>query len=288
MLTVLALSLVFPAQSFAKTYPTGLIRTPQTKAALKSVPTKEFTDADGLVPGKATLRGLTGAVEDQGNCGSCWDFALTATLRGSLMTAGKDPGRLSYNYLLNCATDQLGCQGGYFDAAAWLLTPKGAPIYGADGVYRARQSKCQAKPVAGSAVEYRMLGPGGTTPSFRDIAYVVGVLKRPVAVVVAADDSWQQQYWGGKKPWSGCTDQTEDGINHMVMIEGYDCESSVDSNGNCVFDQAGNLPPTVGTWVIRNSWGTAWGDKGYMWSKATNKKGERCNMIGYDAAYFDF
>jgi C1A family cysteine protease len=54
-----------------------------------------------------------------------------------------------------------------------------------------------------------------------------------------------------------------------------------------VFDADGNLPAGVGTWIVRNSWSTMWGDRGYITTKATDKKGNRCNSIATDALYFD-
>jgi len=270
---------------------TGLLRTQESIDFLASAPKKSFTKATVPLPGKYSMRGNAGPVEDQGSCGSCWDFSLTSVLRGTLMMANhKDPGRLSFNYLLNCATEQQGCNGGDFPAAAHFISPKGAPAYGSDGAYTGTAESCQAETPIASATNYHLLGtdlgvnPTGATPSFKDVAYIVGVLHLPVSVDVGATMSWQF-YMGGT--YSGCDSEDPKDINHMVSIEGYDCETSVDASGNCVFDANGNLPAGVGTWLIRNSWGTSWGDQGYITTKATDAQGLRCNAVATDALYFD-
>jgi C1A family cysteine protease len=274
---------------FTKKYPVkhakGYIPSAKNFDFMMSAPRSSFVNTDTSVPSTYSLRGKAGPVEDQGQCGSCWDFSLTSVLRGTWILAGSDPGRLSFNYLLNCATDMQGCDGGDFTAAAWFVSPKGAPAYGSDGgEYTAASGTCvQAAPVA-STVDYKMLGASGTNPSFKDIAYVVGVLHQPVSIDVAADDNWQN-YAGGV--YNGCSDESANDIDHMVVIEGYDCETSVDQSGNCVFDANGNLPNGVGTWLVRNSWGTSWGDNGYITTKATDSSGQRCNAVATDALYYD-
>jgi C1A family cysteine protease len=281
----------YTTRSYSAPHAMGLKRTEASREFLKSARRQSFVDVTP-VPGKFSLRAKAGPVEDQGSCGSCWDFALTSTLRGSWMTgAGQDPGRLSFNYLLNCAKTMDGCSGGDFPAADMLVNPLGAPAYGSDGPYTAKQGQCQEKPVLASSVSYKILGsdlgahPEIPAPSFRDIAYVVGVLHQPVSTDVAVDFRWQM-YGGGV--YNGCSSNiTENDLNHMVVIEGYDCESAVDASGTCQFDADGNLPPGVGTWIIRNSWGTSWGDHGYITTKATDKKGQRCNAVATDALYFD-
>ena len=272
-------SRTYPAQHFK-----GFVRTAKTEEFFLTAPRKSFSSGDGPVPGTTSMREKAGPVEDQGQCGSCWDFSLTSVLRGTWIMAGRDPGRLSFNYLLNCATDQQGCNGGDFNAAAWFVHPKGVPSYGSDGEYTESGGQCVSKPAVADAVAYHMLGAAGGSPSFRDIAYVVGVLHRPVSVDVAVDDNWEA-YANGV--YNLCTDQNINDINHMVSVEGYDCETSVDANGNCAFDAKGNLPPGVGTWLIRNSWGDSWGDSGYITTRATSDSGQRCDMVGNDALYFD-
>lgn len=271
-------------------HPTGLVRMQHSLKFLASTPRVSFVGEGNPVPAKYSLRHQSGPVEDQGQCGSCWDFALTTTLRGTMMTAGNDPGRLSFNYLLNCDKEMMGCGGGDFAAADLLLAPLGAPKYGSDGSYNGFQGKCVPKPAVASAVSYKLLGtdvgahPDAPVPSFQDIAYVVGVLHQPVATDITVIESFQ--YYGGGT-YNDCRDSDPRDINHMVVIEGYDCEKSVDKNGNCVFDEKGNLPPKVGKWLIRNSWGTSWGDSGYITIRATDSKGRKCDSVGADALFFD-
>ena len=289
---VMAFSAQEPATYVSKNYdmkhPTGLVRTKESAEFLKNSPRESFVFSSESVPAKYSLRGKAGPVEDQGQCGSCWDFSLTSVLRGSWMAQGQDPGRLSFNYLLNCAKTMQGCQGGDFSAADYLISPKGAPAYGSDGRYTASQGKCVEKPAVASTQSYRLLGtnlganPAAPLPSFKDIAYVVGVLHQPVSIDVAVDDAWQS-YSGGT--FNACNSRIE--LNHMVSVEGYDCQSSVDAGGNCVFDEKGNLPPGVGKWIIRNSWGSSWGDRGYITMKATDSKGRRCSSVAMDAVYFN-
>jgi len=272
----------FETKNYGREFSTGLLEKSAQDLAVESMVPRTVTSGAEAVPASYSMRGKAGPVENQGACGSCWDFSLTSVLRGTEIMAGKDPGRLSFNYLLNCDRQMYGCNGGTFSAASYLVSPRGAPAYGSDGVYTARQGSCVRRAPAASAIRYHMLGSANGSPSFRDIAYVVGVLHRPVSVDVYADARWQS-YGGGI--YNGCRQVRS--TNHMVSIEGYDCESAVDRKGNCVFDRDGNLPPGVGRFVIRNSWGARWGDRGYITTKATDRSGERCNGVASSALYFD-
>jgi C1A family cysteine protease len=280
----------YVSQSYAQIHAKGLVRTKESKKFLKSAPRKSFSNIEAAIPGQYNLKGHVGPVEDQGQCGSCWDFSLTETLRGTLMAQGNDPGRLSFNYLLNCATMMQGCDGGDFQAADLFVAPKGAPAYGSDGDYIQANGKCEQAPAVASAKSYKLLGsdgganPGSPTPSFKDIAYVVGVLHQPVSVDVAADDNWEKYSWG---IYNSCSSEDPGSINHMVVIEGYDCEDSLDASGNCKFDQNGNLPKGTGIWIVKNSWGSGWGWDGYIHMRATDAFGKPCNAIATDALYYD-
>src|SRR5207302_854503 len=71
----------------------------------RSIPipvTKWETHRDSLsIPGSADISSMVSLPEDQGQCGSCWDFSLTKALRSEYMVNSNDPGVLEFNYLLN-------------------------------------------------------------------------------------------------------------------------------------------------------------------------------------------
>jgi C1A family cysteine protease len=282
----LASAPTFSTKNYQVKHATGLKLTQRNKDFLSAKIRTSF--ADQVVPAQGSLRGKVGPVEDQGQCGSCWDFSLTEVLRGTMIAAGKDPGRLSFNYLLNCATTMQGCNGGDFSAADFFINPKGAPKYGYDGDYTGVDGTCQApeaKSVIAKAKAYHLLGSEAQgVVSFRDIAYVVGVLHLPVSVDLDASDGDFMNYSGGV--YNQCAGNAQ-AIDHMVVVEGYDCEKSVDAAGNCAFDKDGNLPAGVGTWLIKNSWGDSWGDAGYITIKATDATGAKCQALATDALYFD-
>ena len=77
--------------------------------------------------------------------------------------------------------------------------------------------------------------------------YKAVVAKQPIAVVLAANNAYIHSYAGGVIDADDCLTDCDD-INHAVLIVGYGT------------DEATGLD----YWLVRNSWGTTWGDKGYV------------------------
>ena len=76
------------------------------------------------------------------------------------------------------------------------------------------------------------------------------VNKQPVAVAVAANNKYIHSYASGVIDATDCFTSFEglNPINHAVLIVGYGT------------DEATGLD----YWLIKNSWNTTWGDKGYV------------------------
>lgn len=217
------------------------------------------------IPSKIDLSAKVSPPENQGQCGSCWDFSITKALRSAWMLAGSDPGRLSFNYLLNnCGgvADEYGCGGGDFNAGRNDLNGKG-PWLESQDKYTGRSGRCATGlSTAATAATWVLVGNGNSAPTFKELSYAISQ-NHMLSVDVAVCGSWEN-YSGG------IYDQNECGagsINHMINMVGYDCETSADANGNCVFDSNGQPANGDGYLVAMNNWGTSWGEGGYMRSR---------------------
>uniref|UniRef100_A0A8C9V0K8 Cathepsin S, ortholog 1 n=1 Tax=Scleropages formosus TaxID=113540 RepID=A0A8C9V0K8_SCLFO len=182
-------------------------------------------------------KGLVSPVGDQGSCGSCWAFATVGTLEGQM---ARKTGRmipLSPQNLMDCSTSygNHGCNGGHMrNALNYVMKNKGID---SDKFY-----PYKAK-VTGHCSTYRVL-PWGDEKALQNIVATVG----PVSVAIDATHSLIR-YRKGIYHDPRCT-QT---ANHAVLVVGYGTHRGQDY------------------WLVKNSWGTGWGENGYV-RMARNKK----------------
>jgi C1A family cysteine protease len=226
--------------------------------------------AEQVIPDTYDLRnkGIQ-QIRDQGACGSCWAFSVTAAFYDALVQSGKSPVNLSEQYLVDCDDSSYGCGGGYFTAFDMLVDPLGAPSL-ASYPYQARTRSCKSKPIVESAVDWKYLGKPKIGPPAAEIQRALMEFGG-VSVDVSASGPF-----GGYK--SGIYNACYRGsINHMVNIVGWNNEGAV-ANADGVY------PPGKGYWIMRNSWSKNWGEDGYMRIRYTDTKGNKCNRIGWTAA----
>jgi len=182
--------------------------------------------------------GIVNSVKDQGQCGSCWAFSTMGTLEsGYALAAGKLVSGAEQQ-LVDCDTaSNQGCNGGWpYDALSYFKN--NAVCSESTYAYTARdgtcaQSSCSTALSAGTISGYANVG---TT----DAALAAAVATQPVSVTVKADSTFQMYSSGVASV--ACSGS----INHAVIAVGYGTE-----NGKDYFK-------------IRNSWGSSWGDAGYI------------------------
>lgn len=211
-------------------------------------------------------------VLNQGNCGSCVIFAFSAVVMDLFLMRDLKIDHISMQHYMNCSSGSQ-CGGAYGEEIAddaVRLGKNGGFYKNADYPYTARSGKCQVKEGKDKT---------GIIKSWKTIDGSVKSLLaalhngQGVAVGVAANGAFQSYRSG---IYNACN---SDNINHYVYLQGIDCGSSVDTDGNCKFDEDGNLPDGVGTFHVRNSWGRGWGEEGYIRMAITSKGGSRCNGL---------
>jgi len=216
----------------------------------------DWRELDGCTP-----------IRSQGGCGSCWAFAAVGVVECNILIKDFVQEDLSEQWLVSCS-DAGTCAGGdWYSALGYFLsTPDHCneigPVLEADFPYQAADVTCQCpyphqEKYLIDARAFIGSGPP-ETPSIEQIKQAI-MDYGPVAVAVAADAPFQA-YTGGI--FNACT---SDPTNHAVVLVGWDD------------DQGAN-----GVWFLRNSWGTGWGESGYM------RIEYGCSSIGYGASYADY
>jgi C1A family cysteine protease len=270
----------FTIKQYEKKHALGLKRDwEKHKKFLAKYKTERAKLKDTLVPASFDMSARVSPPEDQGNCGSCWAFALTKALRSAWMLGQKDPGTLAFNYLVNnCGPGpkQFGCNGGDFDAGESFLNGSGPWLESKDPYHESDGGRCLGLPPAATALTFKTVGDGNTAPSFKDDATALSQ-NHMLVVDVAICGAWEN-YSSGIFNKNQCDANS---INHMINLVGYNCETSVDKAGNCVFDAKGEPVNGDGYLIAMNNWGTSWGEKGYMRTRA------HMDAIGTTVMYFE-
>ncbi|MCX7766677.1 MAG: hypothetical protein N2246_08260, partial [Candidatus Sumerlaeia bacterium] len=210
-----------------------------------------------------TLDGVT-PIKDQGNCGSCWAFATVGALECNIKIKDHIETDLSEQWLVSCNTNGWGCNGGWWahDYHQWKADPCGdsgaVPEYAFP--YAAADLPCNCPyPHEYWIQSWAYIGSDSGVPPVEAIKQAI-MDYGPVCVAVYAGPAFQA-YTGGI--FNAC----EIGeVNHAVMLVGWD-----DNQG------------PNGVWFLRNSWGTEWGEGGYMRITYNN-----CNLVGYAACYVNY
>jgi C1A family cysteine protease len=202
--------------------------------------------------------GYCGTVRNQGSCGSCWAFAITGAIEAQWRKQTGTYYDFSEQYLLDCNSYGYSCSGGWFTAFNDCKTPKYFK-YESCYPYVAYKKTCTAPSSCNADYctnWYYVSGSSSvpTTSAIQQKIYDYGA----VAAAVYCD-SYMQAYT------SGCfTRNATASVNHAVTICGWD-------NNKC--------GTGIGAWKVKNSWGTSWGESGYIWIKYG------CQKIGYAACY---
>ncbi|CAH2009803.1 unnamed protein product [Acanthoscelides obtectus] len=196
-------------------------------------------------------RGAVTTVKDQGHCGSCWAFSAVGAIEAQIFLKNGTLESLSAQNLVDCARGKYvneGCKGGLMDYAFdyvkdhGVLTDKKYPYTSDTGIV----GKCKKQ--GGVKISgYKDI------PEWDEQALAKAVaVKGPVSVGV---DALHMRFYskGVITKKSGCKSRREN-LNHGVLVVAY----------------------SEDYWLVKNSWGKTWGEKGYFRLKRND--GNTCGV----------
>jgi len=202
-------------------------------------PKNQKTKRDDQQPGTNidwVAKGKTTPIKNQGSCGSCWAFSATEAIESAALIAGKPSVQLGApQELVDCDNNDSGCGGGDGrEAMNWVISQGGQdtescyPYTGEDG--NCASSQCTPTNKISSV-----------TPIDSDESQIYSALQQsPLAI--CCDASQWQNYNGGILQGSQCGDD----VDHEIQLTGYNSAQG-------------------GYWIVRNSWGSSWGENGFIY-----------------------
>lgn len=175
-------------------------------------------------------------VKNQGQCGSCWSFSTIGALEGLRAIKYNELLSLSEQQLIDCSTENKGCQGGSMELGFEFIINNGGICSNSSYPYNATQNSCNDNC---DIIKHTNIKSCSNIISNKEKILISYLSRQPISVAIQADSMNFQHYKKGIFDDISCYTGE---LDHGVLIVGYDEE----------------------TLILKNSWGPQWGELGYV------------------------
>jgi len=229
---------------------------------IHKIPTLDELYNDGSVPDSVDWRdkNVVTPIKNQQQCGSCWAFSAVGSMEGQHALKTGNLVSLSESQIVDCDINGSdgGCSGGFMDGAFKYVIAQGGIDTEKSYPYDPQDDPCT----------FNKSDIGATFSGYKDVKGGEQGLKKtvaeigPISVGIDASSAQFQFYKNGVYYDSTCSSSM---LDHGVLVVGY-----------------GTTLNGTDYWIVKNSWGATWGDKGYIYM--SRNRNNNCG-IATDPSY---